>query len=74
MYKKVLRYETFIIVGFSIPFLSFFNVIGITNIPSDLFWTLAGLGLIVEGFIERIKWKNKKERLLHKDKQLMFNR
>jgi hypothetical protein len=50
-----LRYETFIVIGIIVAVLSFLNVIEITNIPSDFFWTLAGLGLVIEGFIERYK-------------------
>jgi len=50
--------------------LSFLNVIEVTNIPTDFFWALAGLGLVIEGFIERHKWYGKKKKLFLRDKEL----
>jgi len=73
-YKKVLQYKTFIVVGIIIAVLAFLNVFGITNINSDLFWALAGLGLVIEGFIERHKWKKYLQRQLTKDKLFMKKR
>jgi len=39
-------------MGLLIATWSFLNVIGITNTSSDIFWSLAGLGLATEAFIE----------------------
>ena len=53
MLKRVLvRYEWLIIMGLLIATWSFLNVFGITDTSSDIFWSLAGLGLATEGFIE----------------------
>jgi hypothetical protein len=39
-------------MGLLISTWSFLNVLGITDTSSDIFWSLAGLGLATEGFIE----------------------
>ena len=52
MKRLLVRYEWLIIMGLLIASWSFFNVVGITNTSSDVFWSLAGLGLATEGFIE----------------------
>jgi hypothetical protein len=53
MLKRVLvRYEWLILMGLLISTWSFLNVFGITDTSSDIFWSLAGLGLATEGFIE----------------------
>jgi len=53
MLKRVLiRFEWLIFMGLLIALWSFLNVIGLTNISSDIFWSIAGLGLAIEGFIE----------------------
>jgi hypothetical protein len=39
-------------MGLLIAIWSFLNVVGITDTSSDVFWSLAGLGLATEGFIE----------------------
>ncbi|MBC8501229.1 MAG: hypothetical protein ISS25_01370 [Nanoarchaeota archaeon] len=70
-YKKVLQYETFIVLGIIIAVLAFLNVLGVTNIDSDLFWALAGVGLIIEGFLERAKWRARKKRQLERDRKVM---
>jgi len=52
MKRYLVRYEWLIIMGLLIAIWSFLNVIGITTTSSDIFWSLAGLGLATEGFIE----------------------
>jgi len=52
MKRLLVRYEWLIIMGLLIASWSFLNVVGITNTSSDVFWSLAGLGLATEGFIE----------------------
>jgi hypothetical protein len=53
MLKRVLvRYEWLILMGLLIATWSFLNVLGITETSSDIFWSLAGLCLATEGFIE----------------------
>jgi hypothetical protein len=39
-------------MGLLIATWSFLNVLGITNTSSDIFWSLTGLGIAIEGFIE----------------------
>lgn len=61
MNKIIIRHEILIVVGtalFILPILNTFNVI---NISSDLFWSLAGLGLAIEGLIERRGYVHDKE-------------
>jgi len=55
VHKKILRYETLILFGALMFIFSLLNVFGITNINSDVFWAIAGMGLLVEGFIEILK-------------------
>ena len=53
MMKRVLiRYEWLILMGLLIATWSLLNVFGITETSSDIFWSLAGLGLATEAFIE----------------------
>jgi len=55
--ERFVRYESFIIVGAVLIFLSFGKLVGLYNISSDWFWFLAGCGLVVEGVISLIKQK-----------------
>jgi len=48
-------YELFIIVGILMTILTLGKLLGYYNIPSDWFWFLAGLGLILEGLISLVK-------------------
>ena len=50
--KLLLRYEWLILMGLLIAILSLSNVLGYTNLDSDVFWAVAGLGLAVEGSLE----------------------
>lgn len=53
MLKRLLiRYELLIATGLLIAILSFLNVLGVLSINSDLFWALAGVGLMIEGVME----------------------
>lgn len=63
VYRKVMHYETFIIVGALMAILSFLNAINAIDISSDFFWMLAGMGLIIEGFLELAKWKDEQKNL-----------
>lgn len=73
-YNKVWQYETFIIVGIIIALFAFLNVFRIAHINSDFFWALAGLGLIVQGIVERHKWKETKKSMLQADKYILRKR
>lgn len=50
--KLLLRYEWLVLLGLLIAILSLSNVLGYTNLDSDVFWAVAGLGLAVEGCLE----------------------
>ena len=64
MMKRILvRFEWLIAMGVVIFSLSFANVLGLTNINSDLFWAIAGLGLAVEGVIE-LYYEGKEDKLV----------
>ena len=52
MKRYLVRYEWLVIMGLLIASWSFLNVLGITNTSSDIFWSLTGLGIAIEGFIE----------------------
>jgi hypothetical protein len=39
-------------MGLLIASWSLLNVLGITDTSSDIFWCIAGLGLVIEGIIE----------------------
>tara|TARA_Y100000310_G_C20676751_1_gene813539 strand:+ start:403 stop:618 length:216 start_codon:yes stop_codon:yes gene_type:complete len=55
--ERFVRYESFIIVGAVLVFLSFGKLTGFHNLSSDWFWFLAGCGLVVDGVISLIKQK-----------------
>ncbi len=52
--RLVIRYEVLILFGVLIAILSVFNVLGITDINSDLFWAIAGCGLVLESVMELV--------------------
>jgi len=52
MRKIVLRHEWLIGAGFLIGVLSLLNFFSVTNLDSDLFWTIAGLALALEQIFE----------------------
>jgi|APSaa5957512576_1039674.scaffolds.fasta_scaffold207837_2 hypothetical protein len=50
--KLLLRYEYLILLGLTITILALSNVLGYSSIDSDLFWAVAGIGLVVEAILE----------------------
>jgi hypothetical protein len=48
----LIRYEWIILIGVVISMLAFSNVVGWSNINSDLFWCGVGVALVGEGLIE----------------------
>jgi len=67
MRKLVLRYEWLIAGGGLIALVSLLNVAGVTNIDSDLFWTMAGLALALESIMEWIVGRREERLLLEAD-------
>lgn len=49
------RYEFFVLIGFTIAVGAFGKVLGIWNFSSDWFWFFVGIGLIIEGIIALFK-------------------
>ena len=50
--KHLLRYEWLILVGATLAIMAGLNVLRITNIDSDFFWMIAGIGITAEAVIE----------------------
>ena len=50
--KALFRYEWIVVTGLLLTIIPVGNVLGYTNIDSDLFWELAGLWITVVGVIE----------------------
>jgi len=50
---KTAHIDILLSLGLFLLILPQLNVLGITEIDSDTFWSLAGLGLLIEGLIER---------------------
>lgn len=50
--KLILRYEWLILIGLTIAILSLSNVLGYTSLDSNIFWSVAGIGLAIEGILE----------------------
>ena len=50
--RLLLRYEWIILLGLTIALLSLSNVLGYTSVDSDLFWAIAGVGLVAEACLE----------------------
>ena len=53
MKATFIRYETLIGVGLFFLICGTLNGLSITNINSDFFYAVAGIGLITEGLLER---------------------
>jgi len=53
MKTSFIRYETLIGVGLFFLICGTLNSLSITNINSDFFYAVAGIGLITEGLLER---------------------
>ncbi len=68
-FKRILRYEGFIIVGILIVFGTLIKIFGYTNFSSDWFWFLAGAGLIIEGSISLVKERrfNRKYKIIERE-------
>jgi len=54
---RMLRYESFITVGIVMAITTLIKLLGFIDFSSDWFWFIAGLGLILEGFISLAKQK-----------------
>tara|TARA_B100000287_G_C20435102_1_gene703182 strand:+ start:435 stop:704 length:270 start_codon:yes stop_codon:yes gene_type:complete len=52
LHHVFMRYEWIIFSGLLLTIVPMLNVLGYTNIDSDVFWALAGLCLTIEGIIE----------------------
>jgi hypothetical protein len=50
--RLLLRYEWIILLGLTITLLALSNVLGYTSVDSDLFWAIAGVGLVAEACLE----------------------
>ena len=63
------KYEIFIVVGILMSLLTFGKLLGFYSISSDWFWFLAGMGLVVEGFISLVKQRrfDRKYRIVERD-------
>lgn len=55
--NKILQYETFVVVGLAMVVLTFLKLMGIIEISSDWFWLIAGVGLVIEGYLNIRKKK-----------------
>ena len=68
--KKILKYELLIVFGLLIAVGSLLKLASIYDFSSDWFWFLAGLGLVVEGFISLLKQRQfeKKYKVIEKNK------
>jgi len=55
---NILSYESFIIVGVLIAVGSLIKILGVYDFSSDVFWFLAGIGLVVEGAISLVKQRS----------------
>ena len=64
-----IRYESFIIVGILMTFLTLIRIFRVYDFSSDWFWFLAGIGLIVEGTISLIKQRrfDKKYKIIERE-------
>lgn len=78
MYKKigekikldaVFSYQLFILVGLLMALGTFLKLLGFFDFSSDWFWFLAGVGLVVEGFISLVKQRrfDRKYRIVERD-------
>ena len=51
--RHLIRYEVIAAIGFLITLLAMAKVVGWLELSSDVFWAIAGIGLIVEAAVER---------------------
>ncbi len=59
----LLRFEWIIFSGILLTVLPIFNYLGITNIHGDLFWSLAGFCLLIEGLISVYQIRSLRRRI-----------
>jgi len=57
MLKEVFNYKSFILVGFAMAILALVKLLGFVDFSSDWFWFIAGIGLVVEGWISFLRQK-----------------
>ena len=50
--RHLIRYEVIAAIGFLITLLAMAKVVGWLELSSDVFWAIAGIGLIVEAAVE----------------------
>ena len=67
--KKIVRHETFIVIGIAMVLVTLSKLVGIIDISSDWFWFLAGMALVFEGCVHLKKELNfkKKYKVLKKE-------
>lgn len=75
---RMLRYESFIFVGIIMTITTLIKLLGFVDFSSDWFWFIAGLGLVVEGFISLSKQRefDKKFKVIavgSKEYNLLYN-
>jgi len=56
-FGHILKYESFMIVGMIMAITTLIKLLGFADFSSDWFWFIAGLGLVLEGFISLSKQK-----------------
>jgi hypothetical protein len=54
---RMFRYESFITIGIVMAIATLIKLLGFADFSSDWFWFIAGLGLVLEGFISLSKQK-----------------
>lgn len=66
--KKILQYESYVFVGMLLVIGTFAKLVLDVKIDSDWFWFIAGLALVLEGFLLLSKQKqfNKKYKVISK--------
>ena len=50
--RHLIRYEVIVAIGFLITILSMAKVVGWLELSSDVFWAIAGIGVMVEACVE----------------------
>ncbi len=67
--KKILKYETYVVLGMLLSLAVLVKIIFKLNISSDWFWFLAGIALLLEGVLDLKKQKrfNEKYKIVSKE-------
>jgi len=50
--KKILKYETYVILGVLLSLVVLIKILFKLNISSDWFWFIAGIALLLEGVLD----------------------